>query len=511
MLLTLVVTLTGVSRAQLWRDELATWSAATRPVGDLVRLAGTIDAATGPYYLLMHGWIALFGDSTTALRLPSVLAMAGAAGLTARLGERLVDARVGLLAGLLFAVLPGTSRYAQEARPYALATLLAVLATLLLVEALRRPSWARWAGYAAAVAGLGLTHLIALTLLAAHAVAVLLVRWRDPTAAGLDAPPGGAGRPIDDRSAGGGPDDERPDSERRTGERPGDERTGGARQARRRVLWRWLVALAPAVLLVSPLVLVARGQRSRQLDWVDPARLTDLPALPGGVAQSGAVGGLLLGLAALGAGRLVRRALLPAACVLLPVLLVFAAGLVVPLWVPRYLVFTVPFGCLLAGAALAGVRLAPALAVVVLAGVLGLPDQAALRRTHEWPRSATVDYRGVARVIADHEQPGDVIVFSPRDSWLFLDLGTAYHLGSRQPRDVLVVRDQRQRADLWAGECERPAECLAGARRVWLVVAGRRSDPVATVPGAKGAALRDGFIVRQVWPRPGLTVALLAR
>ncbi|MBM0229721.1 hypothetical protein JNW87_33955 [Micromonospora sp. ATA51] len=105
------------------------------------------------------------------------------------------------------------------------------------------------------------------------------------------------------------------------------------------------------MLLVGPLVVVARGQRSRQLDWVDPARLTDLAALPGGVAQSGAVGGLLLGLAALGAGRLGRRALLPAACVLLPVLLVFAAGVVVPLWVPRYLVFTVPFGCLLAGAA----------------------------------------------------------------------------------------------------------------------------------------------------------------
>ncbi|WP_446220798.1 glycosyltransferase family 39 protein [Micromonospora sp. IBHARD004] len=535
VLLTLLVTLTGLTRAQLWRDELATWSAATRPVGDLLRLAGTIDAATGPYYLLMHGWTALFGDSATALRLPSALAMAAAAGLTARLGERLVDARVGLLAGLLLAVLPGTSRYAQEARPYALATLLAVLATLLLVEALRRPTWTRWAGYAAAVAVLGLTHLIALTLLAAHAVAVLLVQWRGPAAAGLDAPPAGAHRPTDDRPTDGRSADERPGDERPDGERPGgappDERprsgrpgdeppgserpagelSGDERRAGRSVLWRWLVALVPTVLLVGPLVLVARGQRSRQLDWVDPARLTDLAALPGGVAQSGAVGGLLLGLAALGAGRLGRRALVPAACVLLPVLLVFAAGLVVPLWVPRYLVFTVPFGCLLAGAALAGVRLAPALAVVVLAGLLGLPDQAALRRTHEWPRSVTVDYRGVARVIADHQQPGDVIVFSPRDSWLFLDLGTAYHLGSWQPRDVLMVRDQRQRADLWASECDRPAECLAGARRVWLVVAGRRSDPVAAVPGAKGAALRDGFTVRQVWPRPGLTVALLIR
>ncbi|MFG3599142.1 glycosyltransferase family 39 protein [Micromonospora chersina] len=506
-LLTLVVTLAGIGHAQPWRDELATWSAATRPVPDLVRLAGTIDAATGPYYLFMHGWTALFGTSPTALRLPSALAMAGAAALTARLGARLAGPRAGLLAGLLLAVLPVTSRYGQEARPYAPATLLAVLATLLLVGALHRPTWRRWVGYAVTVAALGLLHLIALTVLAAHALVVLLVAARGPAAAGLH-PPAGPTPPPEGAQAVTG-------EAARTAGPPADSTPGeaaptaGARGPG--VIWRWLVALLPAAVLVAPLMLTAGGQRGRQLDWVRLARVDDLAALPGALAQSGVVGGLLVGLAALGAGRLGRRALLPGAAVLLPVLLLFAAGTAVPLWVTRYLVFTVPFACLLAGSALAGVRLAPALAVVTLAGLLGLPDQAALRRTHEWPRSAPVDYAGVARIVADHEQPGDAVVYSPRDSWLFPDLGLAYHLGARRPRDVLVVRDQRQRADLWAAECDRPAECLAGVDRVWLVVTGRRADPLAAVPGAKGDALRDAFTVRQVWPRPGLTVALLTR
>ncbi|NED59019.1 hypothetical protein G3I24_50085, partial [Micromonospora aurantiaca] len=92
-LLTLVVTLAGIGHAQPWRDELATWSAATRPVPDLARMTRTIDAATGPYYLLMHGWTALAGTSPTALRLPSALAMAVAAALTARLGAVLVGRR----------------------------------------------------------------------------------------------------------------------------------------------------------------------------------------------------------------------------------------------------------------------------------------------------------------------------------------------------------------------------------------------------------------------------------
>ena len=103
----------------------------------------------------------------------------------------------------------------------------------------------------------------------------------------------------------------------------------------------------------GPLLLKARTQQSRQLNWVNLARLDDLTALPGGVAQSSVVGGLLVGVAALGAARLGRRALLPVSAVLLPVLLLFAAGTVVPLWVPRYLVFVAPFACLLAGAALA--------------------------------------------------------------------------------------------------------------------------------------------------------------
>ncbi|MFF3237876.1 glycosyltransferase family 39 protein [Micromonospora sp. NPDC002931] len=458
-LVTLAVVLAGIGHAQPWRDELATWSAATRSPGDLIRLAGTIDAATGPYYLLMHAWVALAGDSVTALRLPAALAMAATAGATAVLGQRLVGTRAGLLAGLFLAMLPGTSRYGQEARPYALAAFFAVLATLLLVTALRRPGWARWAGYAAAVAALGLTHLVALTLLAAHAVAVLTARREGP-----------ASRPL-----------------------------------------RWVLALVPAALLVTPLVLLARGQRARQLDWVDTVRPTDLTALPGGVAQSGVVGGLLVGLAALGAARLGRRALLPGCAVLLPVLLLFTAGLVVPLWVPRYLFFVVPFACLLAGAALATVPLPPALAVVALAGLLGLPDQAALRRTHEWPRSAPVDYRGAARVVADGQRPGDAVVYSPRESWLFLDLGLGYHLGDRRPRDVLATEDQARRGDLWAAECAQPAGCLAGTQRVWLIVAGRRDDPLAAVPGAKGDALRAGYTVERVWHRPGLTVALLTR
>ncbi len=108
-------------RPALWADELATWSAVRLSWSQLWQLLGQVDATVGPYYAALKLWTDLAGTGNLALRLPSVLAMAGAAGLVTVLGTRLSGGsrRTGLLAGLLFAVVPAASRYAQEARPYA--------------------------------------------------------------------------------------------------------------------------------------------------------------------------------------------------------------------------------------------------------------------------------------------------------------------------------------------------------------------------------------------------------
>nr|WP_323373496.1 glycosyltransferase family 39 protein [Plantactinospora alkalitolerans] len=461
---------TGIQpdRAPLWRDELATWSAASRPVGDLLRLVGNIDAVNGAYYLLMHAWIAVLGDSVLALRLPSALAMAGTAAFTTVLGGRLFGPRVGLLGGLLLAVLPSTSRFGQEARPYALVTLLAVLATLLLVRALHRPAWPCWLGYAATIAALGLANLFAVSLLAGHAVAVLLDR-------------------RDQHRRGGVP----------------------ARWVRDGVPARWLVAVGAAGLVLVPLAVLGRSQQGRQLDWVGRPGLAALVGLPGSVVQAGIVGGLLFGLAAVGAASRGRWGAVLGLTVLLPAALLFVAGQLTPLFVPRYLVFVVPFGALLAAATLAPLRLPAALAIVLAAGVIGAPEQAALRRTHESPRTAPVDYPAAVRIIAAHRQPGDGILYAPRDGWAFLDLAIAYYLPAGRPRDVLLAQDQVRRADLWATECAQPERCLEPVDRLWLLVWGEHADPLAGVPASRADPLRARFGVDRRWTVPGLTVALL--
>jgi mannosyltransferase len=105
--------------------------------------------------------------------------MAGAVAVTGDLGRRLFDPITGAVAGILLSLMPNTSRYAAEARPYAFACFFAPLALLLLHRALDRPIPARWIGYGIAVLLLGLPHIIALTTLGAH-LAVLAQRRHRP-------------------------------------------------------------------------------------------------------------------------------------------------------------------------------------------------------------------------------------------------------------------------------------------------------------------------------------------
>ncbi|MCW3843950.1 glycosyltransferase family 39 protein, partial [Micromonospora yasonensis] len=122
--------------------ELATWRGATSSWRDNWSALSSGDGLVTPYHLLIRAWAEVFGTSDLALRVPSVLAMIGAAALVGVVAARVFAPSTGLLAGLIFALLPTTARYAQEAQPYALTLLAATLATLMLVSAVDRPS--RW-------------------------------------------------------------------------------------------------------------------------------------------------------------------------------------------------------------------------------------------------------------------------------------------------------------------------------------------------------------------------------
>src|SRR5258708_34979389 len=88
--------------------------AAQRPLGNLLRTLGNIDAVHGAYYLLIWVMVKLGGTGELVTRLPSAVAMAAAAVAVAALGGRLGSPRAGLAPGLVFAGLPPGRPFGQD-------------------------------------------------------------------------------------------------------------------------------------------------------------------------------------------------------------------------------------------------------------------------------------------------------------------------------------------------------------------------------------------------------------
>ena len=161
-----------LTTSALWLDEAQSVVIARQPLSHLPT-ALRQDGAPPLYYVLLHGWVRLFGDGDVAVRALSGLCSVAAIATTAYVVRLLAGRRAGAIAAIVLATNPLAIRYATEARMYGLLTLEVSLALLALVWMARRPS-DRWAMAALAVATAAVlyTHYWGLYLTIA-AVAVL--------------------------------------------------------------------------------------------------------------------------------------------------------------------------------------------------------------------------------------------------------------------------------------------------------------------------------------------------
>ena len=176
----------GLTRdSAMGNDEVVSRWAALLSLRQLAHLLRHVDAVHGLYYLLLHGWMAV-GTSPTVMRIPSVICMAAAAALLAILGRRLTGSGwAGFFSGLIMALMPSITYYAQTARSYALVFACVLAATLALLHAMAaeqagapRPRLLRrWLVYGALITLAGYLNELSLLVLAAHAVTVLLARY----------------------------------------------------------------------------------------------------------------------------------------------------------------------------------------------------------------------------------------------------------------------------------------------------------------------------------------------
>jgi hypothetical protein len=146
-------------RSSFWVDEMVTaFVVRYGPSHPSLKAAPQVIATV--YYWLPWAAERLWGFSETAYRIPSTLAMGLALFLLARLAMRLVHPGAGWFVVFAALTLRGINYEAADARPYALATCVALGAAWFLVRWLDAARWLDALGYIVCAALLWRVHLI---------------------------------------------------------------------------------------------------------------------------------------------------------------------------------------------------------------------------------------------------------------------------------------------------------------------------------------------------------------
>ncbi|MCU1594808.1 MAG: glycosyl transferase, family 39 [Frankiales bacterium] len=288
-----------LGRSSLWFDETFSAHLSQRSWPDF---AGNISAYQGNesgYFLLLKLWPGHTGGES-GLRMLSVLFTVLAVPLLYGLARDLFDRTVGLLAALIYLLLPLSLHATQEARGYALLGLAAIASVWAFVRATRSDGRLAWVLYALSVAVLAYSHTYGVFVFLAQ-LSAFRMWW-----------------------------------------------------PRRQAM---LASLAGAAVLVAPLAVWLSHRRGLGLDFLPPLSLRVLRAAAVDIGGRGSVSVLLLGLTLAGVVLLVRRGrpeavLLVAWLVLTPALTIAYSVVASSVFQSRYLAGCLPALALLAAVAL---------------------------------------------------------------------------------------------------------------------------------------------------------------
>jgi mannosyltransferase len=126
LLVAALLRLYGLGFESLWLDETVSVRFANLGAPEIVE-ESKADNNFPTYYLLLHYWVALFGESEFAVRLLSAVIGILAVYLTYAVGAQLFGRGAGVVAALLMAVSPYHVAYSQETRVYNLMALAALV------------------------------------------------------------------------------------------------------------------------------------------------------------------------------------------------------------------------------------------------------------------------------------------------------------------------------------------------------------------------------------------------
>lgn len=375
----------------LWFDEADLIARAHEPLAGLLAAFGR-PGENGPLYtLLMAAWLRVAGEGELMVRLPSVVAGTLAIPALALLGRALGGWRVGLLAAGLLAISPYAVWYGQDAKMYALLTLLTPAGWWLLLAAVRRDRPAPWLAYGLLTIAGFLVH-VSMVLVWLSQVAVTALHWRRL---------GPARRPwvittllllLPELAVGLG----------QAGYLLGGDLLGS---------WQPSVGLGEMLGILAVKLAVNRADPATE--WWGALLLAGLALAGLAVWARGGVGAPREAGAQADPPPSLHPAVLLAGALLAPILLFYLITLRVPLFQDRYLIILLPPYLLAAAGAVAWLaRRLPPVAPALLAALL-LLAWIPLRDVVYAADSQKEDWVGAYRAIAPHVREGDVLLIHP--------------------------------------------------------------------------------------------------
>jgi 4-amino-4-deoxy-L-arabinose transferase-like glycosyltransferase len=156
----------------LWVDEANGVLMSQRSLPELFESL-KLDSSPPLYYIILHVWMVVFGDSEAALRLISVVAGLALVACVFIAGRRLFSLEIGAIAAVLVAVSPIQVFYSQQARMYSLLAVVALLSFHWLWQAVTSGRRRFVVGYGLATLAALYVHNHGLYLLPAHAAVLI--------------------------------------------------------------------------------------------------------------------------------------------------------------------------------------------------------------------------------------------------------------------------------------------------------------------------------------------------
>jgi mannosyltransferase len=371
--LTAAVALAGfwhLGRAGIWNDEAATWAISGHGFTDLVhalRSSGG-DRGAALYYFLEFGWLHVFGTSEFAMRSLSVVAAAGTIVPFHAVARRLLERPATVAAGAMLATSVFFLTYARDARAYAVALLLVVLAAWTFLRAFASDTTRDWWIFSAVALLAVYTHWFSALVVLSFFIAL---RWTRSD----------AGR-------------------------------------RRHVLCS---AAALTVGMVPIAGLVLSGSNSG-VDWIADLNATQIRQTAAAFAGSTGLVPQLVMLVVFSAGLVAawqhrHRAGTPPLALtwfVVPVGLTVLISTAKPLLVPRYLIIALPGLALILG--LGAYQIGRRRRLVVAAVTVAVIAFGAWAYDPLWSRKGAEDWQAIAATVAQRAGPRDAVVVFPATS-----------------------------------------------------------------------------------------------